>query len=126
LTSDTGNDFEAWLAGMFDRDGAFTALIVLVRIGETSVTPLCSTFVNVIGSEAAWSDIVLMLAGSGQDWDGAAFFPRRDDGPLDNNAARRMLRALELRLDADPLVLNEGHFFDRWGRRMRVDEVSPP
>jgi len=37
-----------------------------------------------------------------------------------------MLRALELRLDADPLVLNEGHFFDRWGRRMQVDEVSPP
>jgi len=70
---------------------------------------------------------VVMLAGAGQPWDGAAFFPRQDGRgrPLDNPAARIDLRILETRLDADRLVLNEGNFFDRWGRRMRIDEVAP-
>jgi hypothetical protein len=35
-----------------------------------------------------------------------------------------MLRDIELRLDDDRLVLNEGHFFDKWGRHLRIDEVS--
>jgi hypothetical protein len=29
-----------------------------------------------------------------------------------------------MRLDEDRLVLNEGHFFDKWGRRLRIDEVA--
>jgi hypothetical protein len=29
-----------------------------------------------------------------------------------------------MRLDDDRLVLNEGHFFDKWGRRLRIDEVT--
>jgi hypothetical protein len=43
---------------------------------------------------------------------------------LDNPNARLQLRDLEERLDDDRLVLNEGHFFDKWGRRMKVDEVE--
>lgn len=127
MTSDAPTEFEPWLAAAFD-EGAFTALIVLVRIGGTEVTPLCSTYVNVIGPEVAWGDMVVMLAGAGHDWDGVAFFPERDarGRPLDNPNARIRLRALEQRLDADRLVLNEGHFFDRWGRRMRIDETDPP
>jgi hypothetical protein len=35
------------------------------------------------------------------------------------------LREIEARLDADRLVLNEGHFFDRWGRRLNIEEVAP-
>ena len=120
------NEFEAWLASEFEETGSFTALIVLVNIGEVAVTPLCSTHVNVIGPEVEWSELVLMFAGSGQEWDGAAFFPRQDahGRPLDNPAARVALRALEQRLDDDRLVLNQGNFFDTSGRRMRIDEVT--
>ena len=127
MTSDAPTDFEPWLAAAFD-DGAFTALIVLLRIAGPEVTPLCSTYVNVIGPEVPWGDMVVMLAGAGQEWDGVAFFPERDarGRPLDNPAARTRLRLLEQRLDDDRLVLNEGHFFDRWGRRMRIDEADPP
>src|SRR5262245_49753661 len=105
--------------------GKFTCLVVLVDIGETKVTPLCTTYFNVIGDEVDWSEIVLMFAGSGADWHGAAFFPivAEQGGPLDNPTARIKLRELESRLDDDRLVLNEGHFFDKWGRRMRIDEV---
>ncbi len=120
------NDFERWLPAAFAETGAFTALVVLVDIGETRVTPLCSTYFNVIGDEVAWSDMVLMFAGSGADWDGAAFFPVTADasGPLDNPSARLKLRALEARLAEDRLVLNEGSLFDRLGRRLMIEEAT--
>ena len=128
-TSDHGhvaNDFETWLAREFRETGAFTALVVLVEIGETRVTPLCSTYFNVIGDEVEWSEIVVMFAGSGREWSGAAFFPvtASHGGPLDNPTARLRLRELEARVDSDRLVLNEGHFFDRIGRRLKIEEVA--
>ena len=103
------NDFERWLPAAFAEIGAFTALVVLVDIGEIRVTPLCSTYFNVIGDEVAWGDMVLLFAGSGADWDGAVFFPvtAKGGGPLDNPSARLKLRALEARLAEDRLVLNE-------------------
>lgn len=117
---------ESWLAQEYAEGGAFTALVVLVEIGETQVTPICSTYVNVIGTEVEWSDLVAMLAGAGRPWDGVAFFPHRDarGRPLDNPAARLLLRELEGRLDEDRLVLNEGHFFDAFGRRMKIEEMT--
>lgn len=124
--ANAGADFEAWLGREFEDGGSFTALVVLVGIGETAVTPLCSTYVNVIGTEVEWSDLVVMFAGAGQAWDGAAFFPRRDDHgrPLDNPTARILLREVEAKLDEDRLFLNEGHFFDAWGRRMKIEEMT--
>jgi hypothetical protein len=122
----TANDFERWLPAAFAEIGAFTALVVLVDIGETRVTPLRSTYVNVIGDEVGWNDMVRMFAESGADWDGAAFFPvtAKEGGPLANPSARLQLRALEARLAEDRLVLNEGSFFDRFGRRLTIEEVT--
>ena len=121
------NDFERWLAREFAQTGAFTALVVLLEIGATQVMPLCSTYFNVIGDEVEWSDIVVMFAGAGREWDGAAFFPvvGAGGGLLDNPTARLRLRELEARIDVDRLILNEGQFFDKWGRRMSVEEVTP-
>jgi predicted exporter len=120
-----GSDFERWLVDEYAQSGAFTALIVLVRITETEVKLLCSSFVNVIGAEASWGEIVALLNGAGHQWDGAAFFPRRDacSDPLNNVAARLALRELEAHIETDRLALNEGHFFDAWGRRMKVEEI---
>jgi hypothetical protein len=119
-------DFEEWLTKQFATTGEFTALVVLVDIGGTKVTPLCSTYFNVVGDEVAWGDIVTMFAGSGMDWHGASFFPTvaPNGGPLDNPTARTRLRQLEAKLDQDRLFLNEGHFFDKWGRNLRIDEVT--
>src|SRR5262245_16736030 len=122
---DAGTDFERWLVRQFAQTGAFTALVVLVEIGDTKVTPLCSTYFNVIGDEVDWNAILAMFAGSGMPWDGAAFFPTKEDGgALDNPTARLRLRELEQRIENDRLVLNEGHFFDKWGRRLKIDEVA--
>ena len=119
-------DFDRWLADEFARTGAFTALAVLVEIADTKVTPLCSTYFNVIGDEIDWSEITVLFAGAGRDWGGASFFPivASDGGPLDNPNARLKLRDLEARLDDDRLVLNEGNFFDKWGRRLKIEEVG--
>ena len=121
-----GSDFEPWLGRTFAENGAFTVLAVLVEIGGTQVTPSCSTFFNVIGDEAQWSEIVALFAGAGREWDGAAFFPVRAaaGGPLDNATARFRLRELEARLAQDRLVLNEGQFFDKWGRRMKIEALT--
>ena len=120
------NDFEQWLAQEFAATGAFTAFVILVEIAGTEVTPLCSTYFNVIGDEVVWDEIVTMFAGAGRTWDGAAFFPTvaAHGGPLDNPTARLRLRELEGRVDADRLVLNQGHFFDASGRRMTIEEVA--
>lgn len=119
------SNFAEWIVDEIGRRGAFTALVVLVEIGEQSVTPLASTYLNVIGDEIAWPEIVTLFAGSGVRWDGASFYPvtAPEGGPLDNEAARIGLRVLEARVKAERLALNEGFFFDRDGRRMMVEEV---
>jgi hypothetical protein len=119
-------DFDRWLAAEFAQTGVFTSLVVLVSITKTKVVPLCSTHFNVIGDETEWSEIVVLFAGAGREWDGASFFPvtAADGGPLDNPTARLRLRELESQLDANPLILNEGNFFDKWGRRLKVEETE--
>lgn len=118
-------DFDEWIFAEFAERGPFTVLVVLVDIDETRITPLSSTFLHVIGDEVDWGGIGILFGGSGADWDGASFFPvTTSDGlPLDNAAARRELRKLKARLDDDRLVLNEGRFFDKWGRQMKVEEI---
>ena len=118
-------DFDRWLAEEFARSGEFAMLAVLVEIGETKVTPVRSTFLNVIGDEISWSELTALFARAGASWDGASFFPLLDaGGPIDNASARLRLRELEARLADDRLVLNEGHFFDKWGRRLKIEEVA--
>ena len=125
-TSERTTDFDRWIAAQFAETGAFTTLVVLVEIGDTKVTPLCSTYFNVIGDEVDWSEVTVLFAGAGADWGGASFFPltASHGGPLDNPSARLKLRELETRLDQDRLVLNEGNFFDKWGRRLKIEEVG--
>ncbi len=120
------SDFDKWIVEEFAETGSFTAFAILVDITDSKVTPLCSTYFNVIGDEITWAEITIMFAGAGRDWNGASFFPTVGDneGPLDNPTARLKLRNLEARIDDDRLVLNEGHFFDKWGRRLKVEEVG--
>jgi hypothetical protein len=122
----TATDFDLWLKDEFARVGPFTSLAVLVEITETKVLPICSTFVNVIGDETDWAEITVLFAGAGREWDGASFYSLigPNGGPLDNPNARLRLRELEARIDENPLVLNEGNFFDKWGRRLKVEEIE--
>lgn len=121
----SGTDFEPWIVEEYATRGAFTALVILVEIGEATVTPLSSTYLSVIGDDVGWLEITALFSGAGVAWDGAAFFAvsAPDGGPLYNAAAHVGLRALEQRVKSERLTLNAGHFFDRQGQRMMVEEV---
>ena len=124
-TPDDGTDFKTWIDGEFTGRGAFTALVVLVEIGERSVTPVVSTYVTV-SAEIDWPEIVMLFAGVGIPWDGASFFPvtAPEGGPLDDAAARARLIEVERRVRAERLTLSDGFFFDRHGQRIMV-EIGP-
>jgi hypothetical protein len=119
-------EFDRWVAVEFARSGAFTALVVLVDISAHQVTPLCSTYFNVVGDEIDWHEIIVLFAGSGADWDAACFFPMTapNGAPLDNPNARSKLRELEARLDRDLRVLKEGHCFSKLGQRLGVEQIG--
>jgi len=120
-----GTDFDRWLTAMVRAHGTFTALVILTEIGGHRVAPLCSTYLHVIGDAVDWQEIRTMFAGSGQLWDGAAFFPTkaRDGGPIDNPTARLRLAELEAKIREDRMVLNDGHFFDNLGRRIEIEPI---
>jgi hypothetical protein len=121
----SGTEFDAWLKDMVARHGEFTVLVVLTEIGQRSVAPLCSTYLHVIGNEVDWQEIKALFAGSGRNWDGAAFFPTkaRNGGPIDGATARQRLAELEAKVVENRMVLNDGHFFDSLGRRIEIEPV---
>jgi hypothetical protein len=125
-TTGPANDFERWIAAAFATTGQFTVLVVLVETVENQVAPMCSTWFNVVTGDVEWSEIAVMFAGAGREWDGAAFFPvsAPDGGPVDNPTVRLRLRELEARIDDDLLALNDGAFFDRSGRRMQIEKET--
>ncbi|MDR6755779.1 hypothetical protein J2Y48_001064 [Mycoplana sp. BE70] len=98
-----------------------------MTIGKLSVTPLRSTYFHVIGDEIGWAEVAALLAGAGAVWDGAVFATLTDKdggGPVEDVNARHELQQLTDRLMESRLILNDNHFFDRWGRRLRIDEVT--
>lgn len=126
MSTSEPTDFDDWLSEFYRQVGDFTMLAILARIADRDVTPLCSTYFHIVGDEVDWEAITLMFAGSGQAWDGAAFFPTKGTGggPLDNPTARLRLRELEVKVTQDRMTLNEGHFFDALGRRIKVEPIS--
>ena len=121
-------DFEPWLKASFAEAQGFTALVVLVEIGEDTVTPVASTYFHLIGDELTWTDFAGLLARAGQAWNGVVVYPTRDDdgGPVPDYLARIKLREAELKLGEDRIHLNDGAFFDNWGRRLRIEEAAKP
>ena len=47
-------DFEQWLHAQFAETGPFTIFIVLVRIAGDEVTPLKSSYAQLIGDDMDW------------------------------------------------------------------------
>ncbi|WP_415184826.1 hypothetical protein [Phaeovulum sp.] len=119
--------FDDWIRDEISRIGAFTALIVLVKIEDHTVRPLRSSHVHVMGSDLIWSDMAQLFDKAGADWDGVLFSVRTDpddNGPIADSAAKIALKDHVQSLIEDRTLLNAGHFFDRKGRRLRVDEVA--
>lgn len=120
-------NFEPWLKSAYRETGGFTALIVLVKIAGDAVMPVSSTYVHLIGDELTWPEFSALMAKSGHKWDGVVLFAETEAGrgPIPDTLARVRLRDVEARIGDDPVHINDGHFFDSWGRRMKVEETVP-
>jgi hypothetical protein len=125
MGADFATDFDEWLVETFARTGAFTMLIVLVEIAETSATPLRSSYLHVIGDETRWPDIVELLADAGTAWNGAAFFQADRAGLVKDQVARYRLTSLMRHLEGDRSLLKHSEFFDVNGLRLQIEEVTP-
>ena len=125
MSTSRSSEFESWRKAAYRETEGFTALVILVRIGGDTVTPVASTYFHLIGDDLTWSDFSALLSRSGQTWDGVVIFPESDrgKGPIPDALAKIKLREIESRLGDDRIHINKGNFFDRWGRRMRVDEM---
>lgn len=117
-------DFDDWLVETFARVGSFTMLIVLVEIGDTSISLLASSYLHVVGDETRWTDMVDLLAASGAAWSGAAFFQGDKGGLIDDATARQRLLALTRHLEKDRSILIHGELFNVQGLRMKVEEIG--
>lgn len=118
------SDFDLWIKEAYAARGAFTLLVILLKQEETTASPLASTYMNVIGDEMDWSDMALLLTGSGMPWDCVALFAEQDGGePLDNVQAQRRLRDMEKAVIEDRMTINQGDFFDAQGRRLRLEPI---
>jgi len=119
-------DFDRWFESQFAASGPFTALIILVKIDDTTIWPLGSSYATVIGSDMRWPDMRRLLDGSKLPWSGAAIFPvlSAAGGPLSDAEARRRLADVQKRVIADHATIDEGLFFDRLGRMIRLEAVA--
>ena len=117
-------DFDDWLVETFAQAGSFTMLIVLVEIGETTVSPLASSYLHVIGDETRWTEIADLLSGAGVPWNGAAFFRADRAGLVDDNTARQRLASLARHLEKDRSLLTHSEFFNAQGLRLKIEEID--
>jgi hypothetical protein len=117
-------DFDDWLVETFAQVGSFTVLIVLLEIGETTVSPLASSYLHVIGDETRWTDIKDLLSGVGVPWNGAAFFRADRAGLVDDETARQRLSSLARHLEMDRSLLTHSEFFNAQGLRLKIEEVG--
>jgi hypothetical protein len=117
-------DFDDWLVQTFAQTGSFTMLIILVEIGETTVSLLASSYLHVIGDETRWSDMQELLAASGVTWSGAVFFQADRSGLIDDATTQQRLSSLSRHLQGDRSILRHGEFFNTQGLRMEIAETG--
>jgi hypothetical protein len=124
MTAPCTTDFDDWLVQTFARTGSFTMLIILVEIGETTVSLLASSYLHVIGDETRWSDMQNLLAASSAPWSGAVFFQADRGGLIDDATAQQRLASLTRHLQGDRSILRHGEFFNTEGLRMQIAEIG--
>jgi hypothetical protein len=117
-------DFDDWLIRTYARVGAFTILILLLDIGETSVTPLRSTYLHVVGDEIRWPAMARLFDGAGVPWSGVAFFQADRGGLVADDEAKRRLASLVRHVNEDRKILNDGEFFNPDGLHLRLEEIA--
>lgn len=125
MTPTIKTDFDEWLAAAHRESGDFTMLFVLMEIGETSVTPLRSAWLHVVGDETRWPEMVTLFGGAGVHWSGVVFWRAGREGLVPDVEARARLNALTRKLQEDRKLIREGDFFNADGLRLELEDMKP-
>lgn len=125
MTAPAETDFDDWLLATYAEVGSFTVLFVLVGITETTVEPLRSAYLHVVGDETRWPDMLALFAGAGVSWSGAVFFRAGREGLVEDREAKTRLAALTRKLHGDRSLMRDGEFFNADGLRLRLEELKP-
>jgi hypothetical protein len=125
MTAPIETDFDEWLTDTFSEAGSFTVLFVLLRIAETTVEPLRSAYLHIVGDEARWPDMLALFDGAGVAWSGAVFFRAGREGLVQDAEARARLGALNRKLHEDRTLIRDGEFFNADGLRLQLEELKP-
>ncbi|WP_421988447.1 hypothetical protein [Roseococcus sp.] len=118
-------DFDEWLVATHREAGDFTMLFVLMAIRETSVTPLRSAWLHVVGDETRWPEMKALFAGAGVDWSGVVFWRAGQEGLVADGEARARLTSLTRKLHEDRRLIRDGDFFNAEGLRLELEELKP-
>jgi hypothetical protein len=116
--------FDRWLAAILDRDGPFTMFLILMAEEPTTIVPIRSSYVHVIGPDIRWDELVAMIGEADADWHSVAVFAAKAQagGPMPDVEARQRLASLQAAVIRDRLTVRKGELFDRLGRKL---ELSP-
>ncbi|WP_424139031.1 hypothetical protein [Roseomonas chloroacetimidivorans] len=125
MTAPAETDFDDWILATYGEAGSFTMLFVLVRITETTVEPLRSAYLHVVGNETRWPDMVRLFESAGVNWSGAVFFRAGREGLVRDEEAKARLGSLMRKLYEDRSLIREGEFFNADGLRLRIEEMKP-
>jgi hypothetical protein len=121
MTTPASTDFDDWLIATYDEVGSFTMLFVLLRVAESTVEPLRSAYLHVVGDETRWPEMITLFAGARVTWDAVAFFRAGREGLVEDREAKSRLAALTRKLYEDRGLIREGEFFNAEGLRLRLD-----
>jgi hypothetical protein len=124
MTAACTTDFDDWLVGTFARVGSFTMLIVLVEIGETTISLFASSYLHIIGDKRRWDNMVDLLTASGARLEWCRVLSGRQRRPDRRRDRRQTVAILTRHQETDRSILKHGELFNARGLRMKIEEIG--
>ncbi len=119
--------FDRWLAETLDREGPFTMFLILMVEAPTTIVPVRSSYLHVIGPDIDWTELAALIGGEADTaWHNVAVFAAkaRTGGPMPDVEARQRLGSLEAAVIRDRMTIRKGELFDTSGRRLDLSPMS--
>ena len=116
--------FDRWLGETLDREGPFTMFLILMEQATTTIVPIRSSYLHVIGPDVRWDEMVSLMGEADTAWSSVAVFAAKakSGGPIPDVDARRRLADLQGAVIRDRMTVRRGELFDKLGRKL---ELSP-
>ena len=126
MSKSSETDFDRWLRETFASTGGFTALMMLLEIGETRIAPVSCSYLHVIGDEIDWKQMRKLLDQARGPWQGVVFFAESaaGGGPVIDLVARELMQQRINEVTVNRMRLNDGGMFDKQGRAIRIDPIE--